>query len=110
MLGRVIILNMHYLLLYQYTANWLPLFKGILILLFSSVDLLLIYDWPVDKQIWAFLTRSEYRVSDPQVAVKAESFLFQEIIKSKHKFMINNMLFLYCVLGLRYLYHKHSGP
>ena len=103
---------MHYLLHYQYTANWLLLFKGIMILLSSSVivDFLLFSDWPVNKQIWALLTRSEYRVSDPQVAVKAESFLFQEIIKSKHKFMINNMLILYCVLGLRYLHHKHSGP
>ena len=86
---------MHYLLHYQYIENWLLLFKGIMILLSFSVvvDFLLFYYWPVNKQIWALLTRIEYRVSDPQVAVKAESFLFQEIIKSEHKVMINNMLF-----------------
>ena len=37
----------------------------------AIVDFYFFYDWGVDMQIWALLTRSECRVSDTQVTFKA---------------------------------------
>ena len=41
-------------------------------MLLSIVDFHLFYDGAVDIQIWAFLTRSQCKVSDTQVTVKAD--------------------------------------
>ena len=39
--------------------------------LFSdAVHIYLFYDKPVDMQIWALLTKSQFRISDTQVTVK----------------------------------------
>ena len=69
------IVNMYYLLLYQYTAHWLLLCLGIMMLLsytnYTMVDFHLFYDGAVDIQIWALLTRIQCKVSDTQVTVKA---------------------------------------
>ena len=66
------IVNMYYLLLYQYTAHWLKLCLGIMMLLsYTMVDFHLFYDGAVDIQIWALLTRSQCKASDTQVTVKA---------------------------------------
>ena len=63
---------MYYLLPYQYTAHWLLLCQGIMMLLsYTIVDFHLFYDGPVDIQIWAPLTRSQCKVSDTQVNIKA---------------------------------------
>ena len=49
---EVFIVNMYYLLLYQYTAHWLLLCEGIMMLLsYSIVDCHLFYDGAVDIQI-----------------------------------------------------------
>ena len=69
-----IIVNMHYmyLQLYQYTTHWLLLYKGIIMLLSCAiVDFYQFYDMAVDMQIWALLTKSQCRVSDTHVTVKA---------------------------------------
>ena len=80
MLGRghiSYIVNMYYLLhvLYQYTAHWLLLCLGIMMLLSytnnTMVDFHLFYDGAVDIQIWALLTRIQCKVSDTQVTFKA---------------------------------------
>ena len=66
------IVNMYYILLYQYTAHWLKLCLGIMMLLsYTMVDFHLFYDGAVDIQIWALLTRSQCKASDTQVTVKA---------------------------------------
>ena len=55
------IMKMHY----QYTAYWLLLYKRIIMLFFYAVvDFYFFYDVAVDMQIWALLTRSQWRVSD----------------------------------------------
>ena len=65
------IVNMYYILLYQYTAHWLKLCLGIMMLLsYTMVDFHLFYDGAVDIQIWALLTRSRCNVCDTQVIVK----------------------------------------
>ena len=76
---KVIIVNMYmfYLLLYQYTAHWLLLYEGILMLItYSIIDFHLFYDGAADIQICALLTRSQCKVSDTQVIVKACGLLF----------------------------------
>ena len=77
-----------YYLLYQYTAHWLLLYKGIIILLFYAItDFHSFYDGAVGMQIWALLTRSEFRVPGTQVTVKVYGPLvkcFQKLWQKKH--------------------------
>ena len=42
-----------------------------MLLSYTIIDFHLFYDGAVDIQIWAPLTRSQYKVSDTQVIVKA---------------------------------------
>ena len=42
-----------------------------MLLSYTIVDFHLFYDWAVDIQIWALLTRSQCKVSDTQVTIKA---------------------------------------
>ena len=56
---------MYYLLLYQYTAHWLLLCEGIMMLLtYSFIDFYLFFDGAVDTQIWVLLTRSLWYSGD----------------------------------------------
>ena len=69
---QVIIVNMYYLLLYHYTHYWSLLCQRIMMLLSDTiVDFHLFYDGAVDIQIWALFTRSQCKISDTQVTVKA---------------------------------------
>ena len=88
-----LVLNMHYLLLYQNTAHWLLLYyKGIIMLLsYDIVDFHFFYDGLL-MLIWALLTRSQCRVSDTQVTIKAHRPF--HIIKKKRD------LFILIVLNL----------
>ena len=81
------IVNMYYHLLYQYTTHWLKLCLGIMLLLsYIIADFHLYYDWTVDIQIWALLTRSQCKVSDTQVTVKAcGALVFQFLVISKNQ-------------------------
>ena len=70
----VIIVNMHYFLFYRNIAHWLLLYSGIIMLLsFAIVEFYLFYNGEVDIQIWALLTRSQWKVSDTQVTMKSKS-------------------------------------
>ena len=56
-LGRgyilVIIMNILYLLLYQYTSEWLLLYLGnVMLPSYVTVDFYLFYDGAADMQIW----------------------------------------------------------
>ena len=46
-----------------------------MLLSFTIVDFHLLYDGAVGMQIWALLTRSQCRVSDTQLTVKASGLL-----------------------------------
>ena len=62
----------NYLLLCQYMAYWLLLYYGIIMLLSNAiVDFYLFYDGVLHMQIWVPLTRSQCKVSDTQVTLKA---------------------------------------
>ena len=60
------------LLIYQYTAQWLLLYLGNMMLLsYVTVHFYLFYDGDVDIRILALRKRSRCRVSDTQVTVNA---------------------------------------
>ena len=50
---------------------------------YTIIDYHLFYDWAVDIQIWAPLTRSQCKVSDTQVTVKACGSLVSLVIYKK---------------------------
>ena len=54
-----------------------------MLLSYASVDFYLFYDGAFDMQIWALLTRSQCRISDTRVTVKAHGPLVN-LRKSKH--------------------------
>ena len=109
---------MQYLLLYQYTAHWLLLCQGIMMLLsYTIVDFHLFYDGAVDIQIWAPPTRSQCKVCDTQVTVKACGPHFKNIQgKNNLCFVADNCIQFPIILafwsfaaGLRLGYYvKHS--
>ena len=45
----------------------------------DAVHIYLFYDKPVDMQIWALLTKSQFRISDTQVTVKVHGPLFVDL-------------------------------
>ena len=54
----------------------------------TIVDFHLFYDWAVDIQIWALLTRSQCKVSDSQVTVKACGPLVWQAMITKNLFWL----------------------
>ena len=82
--------------MYVYSAHWLGYNAAFL----GHCWFFKFYDAPVDMQIWAPLTRSQCRISDTQVTVKAHELLvslatFMPMIWSIHKVSIlylNNMI------------------
>ena len=51
----------------------------------------LLFDWPVDVQLWAFLIRSQCKVSDTQVTVKTHWPLFFRNSDKKSKWLRRNI-------------------
>ena len=67
---------------YQYTEQWLLLYQWVIMQLSSAlVDFYLqvFYDWHVNLQIWAFLTRNHSKVSGPIVHHCSRDVLFEKV-------------------------------
>ena len=64
-------MNMLYILLYQYISHWLLVLREYNVVSYATVDIHLFYDVAADMQIKALLTRSQCRVSDTHITVKA---------------------------------------
>ena len=65
----------------------------------TIVDFHLFYDWAVDIQIWALLTRSQCKVSDTQVTVKACGPLV---------FILSTMRTIFTKLGTKHSWMKEN--
>ena len=70
---------------------------------YTMVDFRLFYDGPVDIQLWALLTRSQCKVSDTQVTVKACGPLVRnEMMKIKQQKLVihiqGGLRLLICIL------------
>ena len=82
-----------------------------IMMLFSDaiIDFHLFYDGSVDIQIWALLTRSQCKVSDTQVTVKACGPLVF-ILSNKYVFQhMSKMIFIF-LFDMFKIYHYRKCP